>query len=61
MATSARNDAEASPGSERTAPPLLLQSRLKRTEGPNGPVTRGVGREAVLVCNLHKGLLGILP
>src|SRR3954452_5268060 len=51
---------------ERTALPLLLQScltlfiGLQGTKGPNGPVAQGVGREAVVLGNLSKGLLGIL-
>src|SRR4051812_12995458 len=51
---------------ERAALPLLLQSRLtlfiglQGTKGPNGPVAQSVGREAVVLGNLSKGLLGIL-
>src|SRR3954452_18760986 len=51
---------------ERTALALLLQNRLtllvglQGTKGPNGPVAQGVGREAVVLGNLSKGLLGIL-
>src|SRR3954471_23089715 len=51
---------------ERAPLSLLLQSRLtlfiglQGTKGPNGPVAQGVGREAVVLGNLSKGLLGIL-
>src|SRR4051812_11508251 len=51
---------------ERTALTLLLQSRLtllvglQGTKGPNGPVAQSVGREAVVLGNLNKGLLGVL-